>query len=394
MNLIKHLDYHLPLMRQINILIITTILGVTCSFSTGLSNCQVGWEEYRGYCYKIFSEGLEWYDARDTCRKLGGYLPSIHDENTNMFLRNLTINTNGTDRAWIGLNDISIEKTYNWSDGSPYNFTNWSKDEPNSKDRNEDCVEMSSSDGWDDVDCHYLKHYICSRKKALAKCQDGWEENSEYCYKVFSEGITWHNATDRCQKLGGYLPSIPDDTTDRFIRNLISNTKDTKRVWIGLNDLSIEKEYIWSDGSPYKFANWSDGQPDSDDKTEDCVEIFSSGGWNDIDCYYLNHYICSLKIGMYSKFFSMSLVNRLLHYVITADLWSARKPNCLIIRSVTESVGSPSSPATRANGYVSTFIAKVRALTVTVPVSNRSDKPSPTTAGSVDVSSKGTVNVD
>ncbi|KAH9504722.1 C-type mannose receptor 2 [Bulinus truncatus] len=258
-----------------------------------LTNCQDGWEENKGHCYKVFNERSTWHNASDKCEKLGGDLPSVPDGNTNRFIRNLTNNTNS---VWIGLNDISIEKTYNWSDGSPYNFTNWSKGEPNSQDVKEDCVKMLSSGGWDDVDCHYLNHYICSLKKGLAKCQDSWEENSGYCYKVFNEGITWYNASDRCQKLEGYLPSIPDENTNRFIRNLILNRNNTDGVWIGLNDLLIEKMYNWSDGSPYKFTNWSNGQPNSNDKNEDCVEMYSSGRWNDVDCYFQMQYICSLKI--------------------------------------------------------------------------------------------------
>ncbi|KAH9488668.1 hypothetical protein Btru_061226 [Bulinus truncatus] len=160
MKLIKYVDYHLPLMRQTNIIFITTILRVTCSFSQGLPNCQVDWKENNGFCYKIFREEMSWQNALDRCRNLDGSLPSIHDANTNMFIRNLMSNSATTINVWIGLNSFSNEKKYNWLDGSPLDYTNWAQGEPN--DYYEDCGEMYHTGLWNDENCDDLLHYAIS----------------------------------------------------------------------------------------------------------------------------------------------------------------------------------------------------------------------------------------
>ena len=48
-------------------------------------------------------------------------------------------------RAWIGLNDLTTEMYYEWTDNSMVTFTNWAYYEPNNA-GGEDCVEMYQND--------------------------------------------------------------------------------------------------------------------------------------------------------------------------------------------------------------------------------------------------------
>jgi hypothetical protein len=49
------------------------------------------------------------------------------------------------DRFWIGLNQLTVSFGFIWSDGSPVNFVNWDKGEPNDSNGGENCAEMFSS---------------------------------------------------------------------------------------------------------------------------------------------------------------------------------------------------------------------------------------------------------
>ena len=63
---------------------------------------------------------------------------------------------------WIGLNDLGVESSFKWSDGSPVQYTNYAYREPNDRFKQEDCVEMYRPDGiWNDDHCSKRNPYIC-----------------------------------------------------------------------------------------------------------------------------------------------------------------------------------------------------------------------------------------
>ena len=58
--------------------------------------------------------------------------------------------------------------------------------------------------------------------------------------------------------------------------------------------------FVWSDGRPYGYMNWEEGEPSDEDGSlgEDCVEMYSTNGkWNDIPCGNINAYICKYYKG-------------------------------------------------------------------------------------------------
>lgn len=68
---------------------------------------------------------------------------------------------------WIGLNDRAREGKFVWSDGSRYNYSLWSKGEPNNYRKKEDCVVINytkNNEGrWNDWNCAAKEKFICSR---------------------------------------------------------------------------------------------------------------------------------------------------------------------------------------------------------------------------------------
>ena len=52
---------------------------------------------------------------------------------------------------------------YQWSDGTPVQFTKWSPSEPNNAGGNEDCVEYNTyTNAWNDNSCYITNAFICS----------------------------------------------------------------------------------------------------------------------------------------------------------------------------------------------------------------------------------------
>jgi hypothetical protein len=68
---------------------------------------------------------------------------------------------------WLGLNTIEREKDFQWSDGSPAGFTNWNFLEPNNYNGIEECVEVLSTQLWNDVNCYVNRGWMCKIPKGV-----------------------------------------------------------------------------------------------------------------------------------------------------------------------------------------------------------------------------------
>lgn len=83
-----------------------------------------------------------------------------------------------------------------------------------------------------------------------------------------------------------------DETTNSLIASYI-NQAGLSRVFIGINDLEKEGHYVYSDRSPMQtFNKWRQGEPNNAYDEEDCAEMVSSGGWNDVSCLITMYFIC------------------------------------------------------------------------------------------------------
>lgn len=61
---------------------------------------------------------------------------------------------------------------------------------------------------------------------------------------------------------GNFTPSLPV-------------LADVEELWIGLNDLKLQMNFEWSDGTPVRFTYWHPFEPNNfRDSLEDCVTIW------------------------------------------------------------------------------------------------------------------------
>ena len=72
--------------------------SVRCKEDTCTVNCTSGWEEKDGQCYFWSQENLNWGEAEERCRSLGGHLASV---------------TTQEEYDYLMLNVRNIEKIHN-----------------------------------------------------------------------------------------------------------------------------------------------------------------------------------------------------------------------------------------------------------------------------------------
>ncbi|KAL0970578.1 hypothetical protein UPYG_G00243980 [Umbra pygmaea] len=120
--------------------------------------------------------------------------------------------------------------------------------------------------------------------------------NSLYFAGVFVFEVPYQR---NCLILGGNLASVHGLHQYNFLLNVIEKSaKRDQRTWIGANDAVREGIWMWSDGSRFKYHNWSRGQPSKSNNRENCMEMNygADRGKNDSPCWIELPFLCARKL--------------------------------------------------------------------------------------------------
>ena len=71
---------------------------------------------------------MNWDKANEGCKKIGAELISVHSESDRRWLSSVQMGD-----SWIGLKKLKpySQNNFEWTDGTPYDFTAWKDGEPN-----------------------------------------------------------------------------------------------------------------------------------------------------------------------------------------------------------------------------------------------------------------------
>ena len=166
----------------------STSTSTTCTTSTKVGDCGAGWTPYKEKCYRLFSAPLSWTSASAQCEANSGHLASVPDRETEDFLVGLAKNYSGPTGSschhglWPGLNFSGLTRSlwlggfredagkngrweeWQWHDGSPWNYTNWARGEPNNAGGREHHLELRwDQKSWNDEHQKKLIGYICQK---------------------------------------------------------------------------------------------------------------------------------------------------------------------------------------------------------------------------------------
>ncbi|KAM8810846.1 macrophage mannose receptor 1-like [Eudromia elegans] len=283
-----------------------------------------GWVIKGNKQYFFSTERTSMEKARKFCKDNYGDVVTIRNNDERMFLWRYILKSGQLDSYLIGLIQ-EADQQFSWVSGSPVHYAAWAPDEPNFAASQENCVVLKKEDGlWNDVHCGFSHGFICERHRSFINttlvpkvplppggCPEDWILFKNQCYKVFGSAyVYWSTAQRACTSLGGHLASIHSGQVQAFITYHLKDASND--LWIGLNDILSELNFVWTDGSAVSYTNWAPDCPklreiylfdtlrpeDGHNLLQfDCVSVKrghveDTGKWNDEPCYSSRGYIC------------------------------------------------------------------------------------------------------
>ena len=117
-------------------------------------------------------------------------------------------------------------------------------------------------------------------------------------YYISNIQATWEDANNICNTLGGHLASIESQEEQDFIFLNVNNILPNN-YWIGFNDVSVEGDFVWTNGQEVTYTNWNVDEPNGFGN-ENYVEVFSQnavspGFWNDAPGDVLRYYVLEIE---------------------------------------------------------------------------------------------------
>ena len=274
-------------------------------------------------------------------------LASIHDLSEN----NILAKMQGPDVSFTGLKKFT-EDVWEWTDGSPNNFTSWADGQPSG---DGGCAVLQKSGDWSAAQCDKEAGYHCKLKtSSYYSCPLGWQLFNGFCYLEQDELLSWEDARSGCVSKGGDLVSILDigeqsevfalihsgpecpehfelhgdtcylavpeqvlswkdaeaqcqetDSHLAIIRNveqndIVKNMFQNMQIWIGLTDQQTEGTWMYADGSPLaQFNKWKEGAPNGGEG-ENCAVMLpnqDNGVWDDKNCTSKAPFVCTKPKG-------------------------------------------------------------------------------------------------
>lgn len=104
---------------------------------------------------------------------------------------------------------------------------------------------------------------------------------NDHYYKIFSGRHTWAEAKKMCEKDGGHLATITSSGEQKFLEML---NKSNKALWIGYERVQNDSEnWKWITEESNEYNNWSSGEPNNSNGSEDKASIRGDWGWNDLN---------------------------------------------------------------------------------------------------------------
>jgi hypothetical protein len=272
-------------------------------------------------------------EANDGALALGGHLATLTSSDENDFVFELLGSRGywyGSEDGWcagpiIGLyeagDDNEPDGDWLWVTGEEFDYENWAGSEPNNFDGNDeerasygngDCEPVfSATDEWydigeDDDARSFVVEWddappVCTNTEVMEWPVADGGNGHFYQGRCNDDGrITWDEARDAAEALGGHLATNASEEENDFVFDLIDrdgfwNLTSYKCIlgpWIGGSQPPGSGEpdegWEWVTSEPFDYNNWTEDEPDNFDDDDaivywgGCPEPGRTDEWADL----------------------------------------------------------------------------------------------------------------
>ncbi|KAI2668394.1 Macrophage mannose receptor 1 [Labeo rohita] len=215
----------------------------------------------------LVKEKKTWEEALQYCRTHHTDLASITNKRQLQLTKNKTSESQ-TERVWTGL--LYLDGEWSWANNNPLGDQVLLSECPA-----HDCGARNiKNDTWEDRDyrsCNHIRFLTLSEKTV-----------SPIIFLDFSTvgSLRLILFDYECFKLHTF-----------FCYKITFILVKEKRTWKeAVQNTSNINQFLWSDGHPFSFSKWEQGQPNNFDGNQNCV--FSSFMWADYSCNNLLQFSC------------------------------------------------------------------------------------------------------
>lgn len=104
--------------------------------------------------------------------------------------------------------------------------------------------------------------YLSNEEKTSNEKEIKQYKYNGHTYQFFDISMTWKEAKEYCEKLGGHLATITTEEEQNCIsQNNYGANKDF--YWLGGTDETVEGNWKWITGEEWNYTNWCEGSPDN-----------------------------------------------------------------------------------------------------------------------------------
>uniref|UniRef100_A0A8C8RTN4 Pulmonary surfactant-associated protein A n=1 Tax=Pelusios castaneus TaxID=367368 RepID=A0A8C8RTN4_9SAUR len=134
----------------------------------------------------------------------------------------------------------------------------------------------------------WLKHRITRVEEVLA-LEGTITKAGKKIFATNGKEVNFETMLKACEQAGGSLAIPMDKEENNAILDIVK--RFNRYAYLGIKEGEVPGEFHYLDGTPLNYTNWHPYEPNGKGG-ENCVEMYTDGGWNDKKCNQYRLTIC------------------------------------------------------------------------------------------------------